>query len=506
VTADCKDLYTEDGRLCVGFQLIGDGQTQIDTANSGLDQIIPGPTSRVTVSNVSVKRAGVGVDVFATDVVIDGLTSIGNRDFGVRVGFGGASSFSFPSRPVIRSQNVLLNNVVSAYNGYAGIVVLGSTAVRIGSSVDVSNNGQRSDLGSSFRCGVLVLGSVGGGVSDITIADGVIAGDTQSGATKTANVSYKPGATVNKRADVLFLDPVPYHIGQYVTLVGVVGGGDETVRIVDQFNDSWTVEFASNTTLTDTGRLVSLAGTWTGSTTSNVLTGSSGAMITEIGAATWIKIGSNYYRLTKVIDDNNIVVTPRPTVAFSCQSASAIRANVTGIPSQQFGLVADSNVTAGSNVYFGLISYSGVVNQAYSATYPDGLAPGSWLGVKVDALAPSPGVGLPAGVIFSLPGGWTPRTLRSINTTAFTGFAGGSLRLDFWDSADVVYPVSTFAYAKNTKTNTHVINVPTFPPISGSGNRVVLQHIGGSGSLAGGAISIETLIQKTLLPDYANVP
>lgn len=234
-----------------------------------------------------------------------------------------------------RNEDSELIDCEARFNGFNGIFGLAANRLSIQGGA-FCDNGYDDSIGDSFQTGIYLSELAGGELKRIRVYD-AFCGDTQDW-TKTAGASFKPGSTVNDEYEVTLLDSYGIHVGQKIKLVGATTGGDVVGRVVLMNLDVATLRFDTSKTFTDSGNTTSLTGTMTAS--SGAVTGSGTAFTTELIPGQWIKHGSDYFVVVRIASDTSMVIWP--SNSFASGSASKIAVDIEGIPSQHFGLFANT--------------------------------------------------------------------------------------------------------------------------------------------------------------------
>ena len=313
------------------FQNVGDSVDFDTRANSSSKQNM--------ISDGIIIGCEIGVNILSSNISIANVISNGNTTYGFQCREATNNAF-YSGHPKQRVENIIISNCQARFNGFNGILVSAGNQIQVNGGL-YCDNGWDTSLGSDFRVGLgFNEDATAGGVDDVSITN-VFAGDTQT-FSKTGAVSFNPGSTVNDQFTISLVDPDQIAIGQYISLVNANGSGDETVRVIALNLDEATVETSGSVTFSETGNLTSLTGTL--SSSGNTVTGSGTAFTTEIVGGAWIKVDSVYHHVSRVNSDTSMVVFPAPATDWSGESAEILLIDVDGIPSQQYGIYANSDV------------------------------------------------------------------------------------------------------------------------------------------------------------------
>lgn len=294
----------------------------------------------------------------------------GNTSFGIKVGCE-ITSTPFMGQPGQCPERLILD-AQSSYNGDSGIGLAGFRDVTIRGSL--LNNGQAvpGSLGGVWRAGVTFNATVLSLPTDLFIApDTLVARDTQTFICSDC-ASFEPGTSdSNNQYKITLVNPQRANsIGQYITLNDAGGTGTSiTGKIVAVSNDfqqrtmggilsyGWptdviTLETAAPVTYGSSGNLTALTGTASGSGLTITITG--GAASAELPGHIWITDGTEWRRVEAVRSDTNIAINQPFTTPLSGASLSKLSVDITGIPSQAYGVsLADTGLT-------GLFRFAGI--------------------------------------------------------------------------------------------------------------------------------------------------
>ena len=396
----------------------------VSAANSG--------TSGVHIGVCKILRCGTGVYDNTGGVIFGTLSSKGNTLDGYRSLRVASNTAYFPGSTSPQIEKPVLGTVVLTGNGRAGVML---DDCQFGLSIAggvIANNGQDTTYTATQRAGLAMQTA---GFKQKIIVSGCDIFDTQT-YTKTLAATYNPGVTdVKNQFQFSVLSPGLFDIGERITLTDVLTGpASATGKIVDIDKDEFTVEFAAATTFVD---LLS-ASTGTVSSSGVTLTGAGTLFTTELIGRCWIKAAGEYRQIMKVTSDTVATLSAAFGTPLSGAAYSRIRANIVGIPSQQYGVYWDANATGinlGANNYADNV----VANMGGSGT-PASLPEIHQGGAELTVLQSGTfAASTVTNVYGSIPPGYEIVGYRFQITSAVTGTTGSSIGLAlFGGSAQVL--------------------------------------------------------------------
>lgn len=295
-----------------------------------------------------VQRTYYGLTIRSPNWEIDGLDCSGNIINGYRLDNEGLSSGSagvgvIPGIP----QDIILRNIISRYNGAAGVAIANGKRIRLFNQI-IENNGQDA-VSSTASIGLVFdrFDPQAGPLTDLLVAPGGIINDNQYGGTTLASVSFEPQTPEVFMPDTAYPYQVKVtrliqglgNIGQQLTFVGVAAGADVKAKILDIDRDEMILACPTNADWTNAGLVSFLTGTWSGSgeTLTGVGTDASG----EIRGGDWINTGVEWRQVESVATDTSITINAAFSVPLAGTTLEVLRAGTTEIPSQQYGVRLD---------------------------------------------------------------------------------------------------------------------------------------------------------------------
>jgi hypothetical protein len=488
------EFITPDNGFSVGVIIYWGGQIQNNTEVSAFDTLVKTTTRRTTISGVNVSRHNIGAQLTLENCDVNGVMTCGNTYYGLQVK-ANQPSLWFPQQAPQTCKNATISDIVSRLNGYAGIVGSGLETVTFGGAIDVSDNGQLSDLGTSYRSGVLFLGELDGGISAVSVGD-ITAGDTQN-FTEVKGASFLPGATINNRKEIVLLDPDGVDVGQYIVLINVTGS-DLTVKVVDTAGERFIVETSAPATFTETGNLVSLAGTV--SIAAQVVTGTGTSFETDITGHTWLKIGSQYGIVSRVNSDTELILQSALTNG-SGLAISRVAVDLQGIPSQQYGVVINSSTTG--PVAVGRV-FGNPLLQRMRWDNISNSADGQIVAFVNFDLTLGTASNL-TGAVFSIPAGYVPVDGRLQVIQAVTG-SDATLSLELWRNDTFVLVTTSASGIGLTKNSQGRAAFDVLERLPHSCNLIVALRGGTDNIPSGGKVRVEATLRKVEIPVFPNVP
>lgn len=491
----CDDVSVVGGALDGGY--VDDVAIGILVTHAGIST--QGPGGAVSGNGRAVKGshrahiADMSVTGFLTGVSIRGssyvtfadMDVVGNIANGYDIDRNPAHSF-FPGRVDQVPRSVEISGGRARYNGQCGVVGVRYGSLRV-HNVDLRDNGQDSAQASTLRSGFRHGGVAAVGSSFITHC---LLGDSQT-FTFTDGASFIPGSTdADNRYQISLIDPQTVSVGQWVTLVNADGAGDIAAKVVEVVADLATVETAGAETFSETGNLTSLTGTL--STSGVTVTGTGTAFDTEIAGPTVIKVSGQYRTVIRVNSATSAVLDSAFSGTISGASAEKITVDVSGIPSQQYGIRAPS----GSNgkLFCKDNNYDGVVTAPFSQGDDTQFADGSEViyATAVAGVSVNTG-GASTNLISSLPTGWWPYAARAVVKTTVAGVDSTTFSLEWRDASGLHASIANFSaltaggVAKGLTT--------TYAPFDTTGNVLACRLSGGADNTpSAGAVRAEALL------------
>lgn len=288
----------------------------------------------------------------------DNFTVVGNKDTGLEIKWQDGNTANFASAPQKNLTGNKLVNSLIACNGRYGVYSAGSaTGIIEGTMLNgntIINNGQEQ-AAISARYGVFLNGNI-----DYPF---VVNNDLRDTQTFTYNnlATFTPAALASNTAfDITLKSNAEVLLpGQRIVLVGASPSAtDLTVKVIDvKALDEVSVIPISVTTGTMTAPTTT--GTGTISTSGTAVTGVGTSFDTEILGRVWIKYGSEYRQVVKVISATAMTLdTGFSSDAPGGTALTIVETDIDGVPSQTRGLEASvsttTNVTAFGNRYDGV--------------------------------------------------------------------------------------------------------------------------------------------------------
>lgn len=299
-------------------------------------------STKCSVDGGTISRFGIGINCNGHDIDFNDIRTDGNWLYG-RLTTSRAFLDNF-QQAVPYTRNIRHIGGSSNYNGKAGCRSVDVIGVEY--DLEMMGNGQDPSASAIDRVNLQAV-DANSVASRVSVYGGRFAESLVSASGTVC--SFLPGATdANNRLVVTIIEGEMPSIGQTIFFDKVLtGDADTSGRIVARELDEVTVEFTSARTFLDsgTGNLVALTGTWTtdGSFTRQI-NGVSGAALSEITGPFWIKKGSEYRQVDKVIDDNTIIISSAFTTAASASSMSKLAVQYGGIPLLQHHCDFDGDI------------------------------------------------------------------------------------------------------------------------------------------------------------------
>jgi hypothetical protein len=503
------ELVGESDYLIDGYFI--DGQYRKTTAVPSADSIVglmihsgglytPGGYSlsvstprRGSVNNGQIRRCGTGVKQRGGGVFYDGNRILGCTVDGLRTERLSSSTEYFPGAiGEVIDASVFANGTIE-YNGRAGVMLDYADGFSF-PGTRIANNGQNVTYAADVRCGIAMQTT--GGKNRINICGATIE-DTQN-VTKSAALSYKPGITdPNNQYAFTVISPGLLSIGQNVTLVNVLAGPTSvTGKIVDINLDEHTIEFAAPQTF------VSVINSVTGTISSNgtTVTGVGTLFTTEFVGRTWFRVGTDYRQVMKVISDTEMVIDEAFPANLAAAVAQRVRANITLIPSQQYGMYYDQFARDMRN---GALIHGHVIAGMHSATALNAFLNPPFADGEQFTLYGTGAVAAAASqtAYGSVPVGYEIVGYRFQLTADVTGTTGATAAVQLAGGAATVL-ASGIALAKNTKAQGSIV-----PVLLSANTQLQFVLSGGADNVPdGGSYRCEMLLRRTVLTAFANVP
>lgn len=290
----------------------------------------------IHASSVRILRCGTGVLDRSGGNSFANIACIGNTVDGYRLNTNASASASFLGSAASPLEKTVLGVVDFTGNGRAGLTVDECDGLTVGTG-RIANNGQDTSLGVTLRSGVYLQTS---GTKNRLTLMGVNVDDTQ---TYTTSVSYQPGTTdASNRYAFTLLYPGRVGIGEWVTLKNVISGpADATGKVVNRVLDTLTIEFPTAKTFV----AVLVAGTGTVSSSGTALSGSGTAFGTQVTGRCWIKADGEYRQIVRAPSNTAGTLGVAFTAPLSADAFELVQTDLVGIPSQQYGVYYDANLT-----------------------------------------------------------------------------------------------------------------------------------------------------------------
>jgi hypothetical protein len=452
-----------------------------------------GTPRRGSVNNGQIRRCGTGVKQRGGGVFYDGNRILGCTVDGLRTERLSSSTEYFPGATgEVIDASVFANGTIE-YNGRAGVMLDYADGFSF-PGTRIANNGQNTTYTADARCGIAMQTT--GAKNRINIC-GATMEDTQN-VTKTAALSYKPGITdANNQYAFTVISPGLLSIGQNVTLVNVLAGpASVTGKIVDISLDEHTIEFAAPQTFAATVNSV----TGTISSNGTTVTGVGTLFTTEFIGRTWFRVGTDYRQVMKVISDLEMVIDAAFPANLAAAVAQRVRAGITLIPSQQYGMYYDQFAW---NMRNGALMHGHVIANLHSATALNAFGNPPFADGEQFTLYGTGAVAAAASqtAYGSVPVGYEIVGYRFQLTADVTGTAGATLAVQFAGGAATVL-ASALAVVKNTKVSGSVV-----PTLLSANTQLQMVFSGGSDNVPdGGAYRAELMVRRSGFTPYANVP
>jgi hypothetical protein len=320
-----------------------------DVADSSHDEVGIGAAKATSVTDVIVMRSDVGVFLNG-GLRVSGVTALGNRQFGVKIGCETAN-LSIP-RPIPQCADVVIDNVVARHNGYCGVALEGARSAALGGAVDARNNGWRQDLGPRFRAGLCVLPS--DQPTRLSLAPNARLGDDQNWS-DPKSASYRPGVAADGLYSVTWLNPQKLEVGQWVILRRAAPTGRDIraqiVRLNEDFSlirtregqvsggghvDAVTVRVEPNAIFSAEATSEPLGGAFTSKGLN--IAGAESALTAQIQGHVWVGTGERWARVSRVRSDGQMQTNVPFVPALAGDALSQLRVDVVGEPSQLYGV------------------------------------------------------------------------------------------------------------------------------------------------------------------------
>jgi hypothetical protein len=452
-------------------------------------------TRNVHIGLAHIQRCGTGVKDRTGGVTFGRITSIGNTVDGYRLESYASAIDYFPGSLAVPLEKTVLGIVDFSGNGRAGLML--DEALR-GLSISggrIANNGQNTTNTAITRAGVAM--QLTGLKQGVLIGAGVNVVDTQS-YTKNLGASYEPGATdAANQYTFSLLSPGLLGLGENITLVNVLSGpADASGKIVAIDKDEFTVEFDSAKTFVDA---VS-SGTGTISSSGTTVTGVGTAFTTEIIGRCWIKADGEYRQVMTVTSDTSLTVNAAFTAPLAGDTFERVRASITGIPSQQYGVYYDQYCT---DCDFGQANYgsSNVIAAMHGGTVlssiPNTFRPGAEATLYASGTYAA---STNTNIYGSVPVGYEIVGYRWMNTSDVTGVTGPTITLRLAGGATVTLATG-LGIVKNTKSEGNIVPVV----LTANTQLNALFSGGGDNVPDGGTYKCELRVRRASFAAFASV-
>lgn len=490
---------SSDGLIPVGVWIRGgNGVYQVNPSDQTYDSRSNGGGRQGFIGSGRCKRFARGFSIHASDIAIGpGASAVANKSYGFVVEAEQANVGWFPNSPYQRVSDVHFHGVISRNNGFDGVMVgRDSHNIIVNGSV-IKNNGQSTANGNNYRSGIHVLGSISGNAGKIDV-HGTDLSDDQEWMIADG-VSFEPGPSgANNQFTVTFIDPSRVDIGQSVNIVNAAGSGDITGTIVDRSYDDFVLQLSSSATFSESGNTTLLGNSVT--TSGGVMTVTGGSLTTQIKGSAHIKIGSEWTRITKVIDDENANILPLQNEA-SGVAAYALLCDVSGNTTQINGIRIESNVDNGA-VFWDGCRFDGVTNPLSQDSGFAKVAPGTGVLFRTGIINVNTAASN-TDIISNIPENWAILMGRFQVTTELTD-ADGTISIKLQDSSfsDTATLASEIPLTKNSKAEWGAIGALTTS--NASRIRAVISG-GGDNIPSSGEVRAEVLIRRCNLAPFTDV-
>lgn len=316
----------------------------------------------VKVSNGQILRCGIGVSARSGLAKYQNVRVVGSTSQGWKVEFASLAGI-FTTGSNLPDDNTFVD--CEAINcGLEGISLRNGNNIKVIGG-NYSNNGQSASASSAIKFGAGYTTPTNPTTLNNLAFQSVICTDTQN-FTVVGGATFQPGNTTQTWPNnPLYIYPFTLisnqqvQLGQYITIVN--GGGSNWVgQVLGLDRDEATVGFTTPTSFTAAGNTIVLTGTWTGSGTS--LTGVGTLAVTELSGPYWVTDGIEYRQVISTSSNTSVVINAAFTTPLSGSTLTKLSTNLSGIPSQQFGVrIASANVA--SFYQNNIIAYGNLSNQ-----------------------------------------------------------------------------------------------------------------------------------------------
>ena len=212
------------------------------------------------------------------------------------------------------------------------------------------------------------------------------------------------------------------------------------------------------------GTSIAISGTWASDATGLILTGTSGAVTTELPGQYWLKINGESCRILKVLEGDDDTIYLRPdypvTPSLSGETVSKSEINITRVNRQLYGIEASSSGDIDDLYVSGFVGENNVNSAMF--VHEDNWAYGSevWMDTINESGADSNGglalaTGATTTALFTLARpGFVTEAARGIVTTAITGTGATTQELQL--GSTTLLPLGGVAQNSKAATTLHL--------------------------------------------------
>lgn len=424
------------------------------------------PGRYISVSNGTIRRTGLGIEIYTGNVSISNVEASGNTQSGIQI-WANLRGNSYPNAPVFMPRDVTLSNIRSTYNGGCGFQIHDGVDINY-SNLVANDNAQDASAGCS--AGISLTAGFGTKKQRNSF-NGWTANDDQSDPI-AATASFLPGTNSNGVYHFIASNSAQLHVGQRILVKNGGGAGrDLNVKITDISNDNVTVKTQSpETAWSPAACTAPLPGTISQTAGEYLLKGTRTNFVTSIRGPAYLLASGQYLRVGAARSDTLLQMDGTPSSKIAGVGASLVACPIQGIPSQAVGFSAPADPTISDTSLGDPAAWQAVGNKSA----PLNLAAAS---LRSDLLPfnPAPSAGGGSGVSFPAYGAWYKLQGKTL-------FVRGYMQVSYKGapvSVVLTLPNGMLADGGGTLTGFNAnTNVPLSGQVNGT-NTVTLYAIGG---------------------------
>jgi len=434
-------------------------------------------SSGCVINGGIIKRFSRGAILRGAGLSVTNVSVVGNLSTGIVVEELALKDF-FTGNNLAYFTNLEIANCDIINNGASGLDVNNIRSIEVIGG-NFTNNGQNS--AASARDGITIQGCSKAKIVGAEICDSQQWTDADI-------CSYEPQSPVNGMIVAYIRAAGRLEVGQFIKLVNADGASDVVGKIVDiGVDDDVTIQTSSS--LSANGNTTALSGTWSGA--GRTLSGVGASATTEILGQTYITDGTEWRRVTRASNNNQIVINEPFSTNLSGATLTKLTVSVAGIPSQQNGIRAFSNAL---QLLLAKNNYNGNAVQKTNLSLPVNCIYGSEY-FRLSSVNPSLSN---TNLQSNIPTGHRLVGIATSNTATITGSTNYSL-IVIDSSATTLETIATgVGLSQNTKVTGVVGGVTMI------GNNNALRAVFSGAAPTGGTIACEAMYKVDAAPALAD--